>query len=91
LKIDITKYVENMNNKFPVKLGKKDLAKTLAVVTTCSTWAKEQNWTQRDPRYFPRLWQKDYSFAKGGDPIFNKRSWYYVQESRIQIKRIGRR
>jgi hypothetical protein len=30
LKINMTKYVENMLNNFPVKLGKKDVAKTLA-------------------------------------------------------------
>jgi hypothetical protein len=30
LKINMTKYVENMLNNFPVKLGKKDLAKTPA-------------------------------------------------------------
>jgi hypothetical protein len=30
LKINMTKYVENMINDFPVKLGKKDIAKTPA-------------------------------------------------------------
>jgi hypothetical protein len=30
LKVNMTKYVENMINKFPVKLRKKDVAKTLA-------------------------------------------------------------
>jgi hypothetical protein len=30
LKINMTKYVENMRNNFPVKLGKKDMAKTTA-------------------------------------------------------------
>jgi hypothetical protein len=30
LKINMTKYVENMINDFPVKLGKKDVAKTPA-------------------------------------------------------------
>jgi hypothetical protein len=31
LKVNMTKYVENMINEFPVKLGKKDMAKRLAV------------------------------------------------------------
>jgi hypothetical protein len=30
LKVNMTKYIENMINKFPVKLRKKDVAKTLA-------------------------------------------------------------
>jgi hypothetical protein len=30
LKINMTKYIENMLNDFPVKLGKKDVAKTPA-------------------------------------------------------------
>jgi hypothetical protein len=30
LKINMTKYVKNMQNNFPVKLGKKDMAKTPA-------------------------------------------------------------
>jgi hypothetical protein len=42
LKINMTKYVENMINEFPVKLGKKDVAKTPAgdILFNLSTGAK---------------------------------------------------
>jgi hypothetical protein len=36
LKINMTKYVENMINNFPVKPGKKDAAKTPAADSLCN-------------------------------------------------------
>jgi hypothetical protein len=36
LKVNMTKYVKNMINEFPVKLGKKDVGKTLAGDNLCN-------------------------------------------------------
>jgi hypothetical protein len=89
LKINMTKYVENMLNNFPVQLGKKDAAKT-PVADSLFNLGTGAKLDRKNLRSSTHLWQKDYSYVKGQDPISNKRFWYYVRESRIRIKRIGK-
>jgi hypothetical protein len=72
LKVNMTKYVENMINEFPVKLGKKDVAKTPAGDNLFNLGTEARIWIRRDPKYSTRSWRKDYSFAKGPYLIFNK-------------------
>jgi hypothetical protein len=79
LKINMTEYVENMLNHFPVKLEKKDVAKTPAgdKLFNLGSGAKLD---RKERRYFTHTWQKDCSFAKGQCPTSNKQSWCCARE-----------
>jgi hypothetical protein len=90
LKVNITKCVENMINEFPVKLRKKDVAKTPAGDNLFNLGMGPKLDTKRS-EIFHTFVAKGLFLCKRARPnIFNKQSWYYVRESRIRIKRIGR-
>jgi hypothetical protein len=91
LKINMTKYVENMINDFPVKLGKKDVTKTPVADSLFNLGTGAKLDTKRSVRSSTHLWQKDYSYVNRQGPIFSKPSRYCVRESRIRIKQIGRK
>jgi hypothetical protein len=86
LRINMTKYVENMINDFPVKLGKKDIAKTPAADSLFNLGTGAKLDTKRSEishicgkRFIP--------FCKRARPDIQQGiSVLYVQESRIQIK-----
>jgi hypothetical protein len=59
-----------MLNNFPVKLGKKDVAKKLARDNLYSILVPEQNWIQKDLRSFIPSWQRDYFYLRGQGLIF---------------------
>jgi hypothetical protein len=80
LKINMTKYVKNMLNNFPVKLRKKDAAKTPAQDNLFNQGTRANLDTKRSEISSTHSWQKDYSYVKEQGQIFSKQSWCCAQE-----------
>jgi hypothetical protein len=90
LKINMTKYVENMINKLPVKLGKNDVVKTPSGNNLFNLGTGAKLDTKRS-EIFHTFVAKGLFLCKRARPvIFSKGSQYYVRESRIQTKQTGR-
>jgi hypothetical protein len=75
LKINMTKYVENMISNFPVKLGKKDVAKTPAGDSLFNLGTGAKLDTKRS-EIFHTFVAKGLFLCKRARPIFSKRSRY---------------
>jgi hypothetical protein len=89
LKINMTKYVENMLNNFPVQLGKKDAAKTPAANSLFNLGTGAKLDTKRS-EIFHTFVAKGLFLCKRARPDIQQATRYYVRESRTRIKRIGR-
>jgi hypothetical protein len=89
LKINMTKYVENMLNNFPVQLGKKDVAKTPAADSLFKLGTGAKLDTKRS-EIFHTFVAKGLFLCKRARPDIQQAiSVLYVPELRIRIKRIG--
>jgi hypothetical protein len=85
LKVNMTKYIENIINEIPVKLGKKDVAKTPAGdnLFNLGTGAKRSE-------IFHTFVAKGLFLCKRARPDIQQAILVLVRESRIRFKQIGR-
>jgi hypothetical protein len=70
-----------MINKFPVKLGKKDIAKTPAANSPFNLGTCTKLDTKGSEIFHTFVAKGFYSFVRGQGPIFSKQSWYYMYKS----------
>jgi hypothetical protein len=83
LRINMTKYVENMINDFPVKLEENDTAKMPAAYSLFNFGTGAKLDAKRSEIFHTFVAKGLFLCKRAIGPIFSKQSWYYVQESRI--------